>query len=153
MAEGFAVFVEGLKDIPSAQDMHEARRRAARIATNDTATWARTRSQREIEREIHKLQMEEKKVLAEIKKLASQGQKVRLHTRAPAHANGATNRWLSAACGAQGPAKMMAKNGVRLRKQQEKLYKGRAQLSGVSQMTKSAAAQQTMMKGAAQTQL
>ena len=85
--------------------------------------------------------------------LASQGQKVRLHTRAPAHANGATNRWLSAACGAQGPAKMMAKNVVRLRKQQEKLYKGRAQLSGVSQMTKSAAAQQTMMKGAAQTQL
>ena len=40
------------------------------------------RSQREIEREIHKLQMEEKKVLAEIKKLASQGQKVRLHTGA-----------------------------------------------------------------------
>ena len=48
---------------------------------------------------------------------------------------------------------MMAKNVVRLRKQQEKLYKGRAQLSGVSQMTKSAAAQQTMMKGAAQTRL
>ena len=40
------------------------------------------KSQREIEREIHKLQMEEKKVLAEIKKLASQGQKVRLHTGA-----------------------------------------------------------------------
>ena len=52
MAEGFAVFVEGLKDIPSAQDMHEARRRAARIATNDTATWARTRSQREIEKQV-----------------------------------------------------------------------------------------------------
>ena len=111
------------------------------------------RSQREIEREIHKLQMEEKKVLAEIKKLASQGQKVRLHTGAGSRQRRATNRWLSAACGAQGPAKMMAKNVVRLRKQQEKLYKGRAQLSGVSQMTKSAAAQQTMMKGAAQTQL
>lgn len=36
------------------------------------------KSQREIEREIRKLQMEEKKTLAEIKKLANQGQKVRI---------------------------------------------------------------------------
>jgi uncharacterized protein YlxW (UPF0749 family) len=35
------------------------------------------KSQREIEREIRKLQMEEKKTLAEIKKLANQGQTVR----------------------------------------------------------------------------
>ena len=35
------------------------------------------KSQREIEREIHKLQVEEKKTLAEIKKLAGQGQTVR----------------------------------------------------------------------------
>ena len=42
---------------------------------------------------------------------------------------------------------MMAKQVVQLRKQQEKLYKGKAQLSGVSQMAKSAQATQTMMKG------
>ena len=36
------------------------------------------KSQREIEREIQKLQMEEKKTLAEIKRLANQGQKVRV---------------------------------------------------------------------------
>ena len=42
---------------------------------------------------------------------------------------------------------MMAKQVVQLRKQQEKLYKGKAQLNGVSQMAKSAQATQSMMKG------
>lgn len=81
------------------------------------------KSGRELEREIKKLQMDEKKTLAEIKKLASQGQ--------------------------QGAAKMMAKQVVMNRKQQEKLYKGRAQLNGVSNMAKSAQASQAMMKGMA----
>lgn len=44
------------------------------------------KSQREIEREIHKLQMEEKKTLTEIKKLAGQGQTVRPPDR-PTHAD------------------------------------------------------------------
>jgi division protein CdvB (Snf7/Vps24/ESCRT-III family) len=81
------------------------------------------KSGRELEREIRKLQMQEKKTLAEIKKLASQGQ--------------------------QSAAKMMAKQVVQNRKQQEKLYKGRAQLNGVSNMAKSAQASQAMMKGMA----
>ena len=42
---------------------------------------------------------------------------------------------------------MMAKQVVQLRKQQEKLYKGKAQINGVSQMAKSAQATQAMMKG------
>jgi hypothetical protein len=44
---------------------------------------------------------------------------------------------------------MMAKQVVQLRKQQEKLYKGKAQLSGVAQMAKSANATQTMAKSMA----
>ena len=39
-------------------------------------------------------------------------------------------------CLLQGAAKMMAKQVVMNRKQQEKLYKGRAQLNGVSNMAK-----------------
>ena len=42
---------------------------------------------------------------------------------------------------------MMAKQVVQLRKQQEKLYKGKAQINGVSLMAKSAQSTQAMMKG------
>lgn len=98
------------------------------------------KSGRELEREIRKLQMDEKKTLAEIKKLASQGQQVRLRLTEV----GAVLRCVLAAVvavartgsGFQGAAKMMAKQVVQNRKQQEKLYKGRAQLNGVSNMAK-----------------
>jgi len=48
-----------------------------------------------------------------------------------------------------GPAKMMAKNIVQLRKQKEKMYQGKAQLSGVAMANKSAMASQAVMKGMA----
>jgi charged multivesicular body protein 2A len=90
------------------------------------------KSGRELEREIRKLQMQEKKTLAEIKKLASQGQQVGALQYATTHPQNQLTRrlcWQSA-------AKMMAKQVVQNRKQQEKLYKGRAQLNGVSNMAK-----------------
>ena len=68
------------------------------------------RNGREIDRELRKMQQLEKQTMVEVKKLAAAGQ--------------------------TGPAKMMAKNIVQLRKQQEKMYKGKAQLSGVAMANK-----------------
>lgn len=65
---------------------------------------------RDMDREMRKLDIEEKKAMAEIKKLSAAGQ--------PA------------------AAKMMAKNVVQLRNQKTKMIKGKAQLSGVQNMTK-----------------
>ena len=56
------------------------------------------------------MQQLEKQTMAEVKKLAAAGQ--------------------------TGPAKMMAKNIVQLRKQKEKMYQGKAQLSGVAMANK-----------------
>lgn len=81
------------------------------------------RNGREIDRELRKMQQLERQTMAEVKKLAAARQ--------------------------TGPAKMMAKNIVQLRKQKEKMYQGKAQLSGVAMANKSAMASQAVMKGMA----
>ena len=68
------------------------------------------RNGREINRELRKMQQLERQTMAEVKKLAAARQ--------------------------TGPAKMMAKNIVQLRKQKEKMYQGKAQLSGVAMANK-----------------
>ena len=68
------------------------------------------RNGREIDRELRKMQQLERQTMAEVKKLAAARQ--------------------------TGPAKMMAKNIVQLRKQKEKMYQGKAQLSGVAMANK-----------------
>ena len=80
------------------------------IRTVDVHVLRLRKNTRDMDREHRKLQMEEKKAMAEVKKLSNAGQ--------PA------------------AAKMMAKNVVQLRKQQEKMVKAKAQLSGVQNMTK-----------------
>ncbi|KAH1209443.1 Vacuolar protein sorting-associated protein 2 1 [Glycine max] len=106
------------------------------------------KSIREIERERQGLQTQEKKLIAEIKKSAKQGQMVKENP------DGSINKYKAQLVAKRfhqhGAVRVMAKDLVRTRHQVEKFYKLKSQLQGVSlriQTLKSTQAMGEAMKG------
>ncbi|KAK4792072.1 hypothetical protein SAY86_022507 [Trapa natans] len=99
------------------------------------------KSIREIERERQGLQTQEKKLIAEIKKSAKQGQMV---------SESSWNGLSKLIIGIEGAVRVMAKDLIRTRHQIEKFFKLKSQLQGVSlriQTLKSTQAMGEAMKG------
>lgn len=91
---------------------------------------ALNRAMRELDRERMKLEQQEKKIIADIKKMAKQGQMVRFEVASMS--GGESGRWFMSACRLQDAVKIMAKDLVRTRRYVKKFIMMKANIQAVS---------------------